>query len=72
MMSRKFLNAGAGVCAALFAVTVLAWDQDPIRDDSGDDLTSPWCRIDSPDSWEGRPCVVPLRIWSAEGTAIPR
>ena len=71
-MSTKSLNAGAAIFAALFAVTLLASDQDLIRDDMSDDFMSPWCRIGSPDSWEGRPCVVPLRIWSTHGTAVPR
>ena len=70
-MSAKFLNTGAAIVAAFFAVTVLAWDPDSIRDDLNDDFVSPWCRIGSPDSWEGRPCVVPLRTWSIDGTAIP-
>jgi hypothetical protein len=71
-MSAKLLNFGAGAFAAFFAVTVLAWDQDPFRDDLADDLMSPWCGIGAPNSWEGRPCVVPLRTWSADGTALPR
>jgi hypothetical protein len=60
------------VLAALFAVTVLPWDQDFIGDGPTDDLMSPWCSIGSLQSWEGRPCVVPLRTWSADETAVPR
>lgn len=71
-MSTKLLNTGAAAFAALFAVTVLAWDQGPIRDDLSDDFMSPSCRIGSPESWTGRPCVVPLRTWSDSGTAVPR
>jgi hypothetical protein len=71
-MSAKFLNLGAATFAALLAVTVLASDQVAIYDDLSDDFMSPSCRIGSPESWEGRPCVVPLRTWSADGTAVPR
>ncbi len=71
-MSAKFLNLGAGFFAVFFAVTVLAWDQEFIRDDMSDDFIPPWCRVGSLESWEGRPCVVPLRTWSAGGTASPR
>jgi hypothetical protein len=71
-MSAKFLNLGAGAFAAFVAVAVLAWDQDPFRDGLADDLMSPWCSIGAPKSWEGRPCVVPLRTWSTDGTAVPR
>jgi len=67
-MSAKFLNTGAAIVAAFFAVTVLAWDPDSIRDDLNDDFMSPWCRIGSPDSWEGRPCVVPFRTSSTNGS----
>lgn len=71
-MSAKFLNSGAPLFAALFVVTVLAWDQALFSDDLSDDFTSPWCRIGSPESWEGRPCVVPLRSWSIDGATVPR
>ena len=71
-MSAKFLNTGAAIVAAFFAVTVLAWDSDSTRDGLNDDLISPWCRIGSPDSWEGRPCVVPLRTGSAEASVVTR
>ena len=71
-MTAKFLNSGAAIFAALFAVTVLASDQDVIRDDLSDDFMSPWCRIGSSESWEGRPCAVPFRTSSADGTAVPR
>jgi hypothetical protein len=71
-MSAKLINSAAGILAAFFAVTGVAWDQDPFRDGLSDDLISSWCRIDSPESWEGKPCVVPLRTWSADGTALPR
>ncbi|MBV8754365.1 MAG: hypothetical protein JO328_16000 [Hyphomicrobiales bacterium] len=71
-MSTKSLNSGAVVLAASFAVTVLTWDQDPLRGGLSDDFTSPWCLAGSLESWEGRPCVVPLRPGSADGTAVPR
>ena len=71
-MNAKLINSAAGAFAAFFAVTVLAWDQDPFRDGLAEDLITPWCRIGSPETWEGRPCVVPLRTWSADGTAAPR
>jgi hypothetical protein len=71
-MSTKFLNVGAAMFAALFAATVLACDQGLFSDDLSDDFMSPSCRIGSLESWEGRPCVVPLRTWSAGGTAVPR
>ncbi|MBV8753645.1 MAG: hypothetical protein JO328_12375, partial [Hyphomicrobiales bacterium] len=57
-MSAKLLNTGAAIVAAVFAVTVLSWDPNAVRDDLNDDFMSPWCWIGSPDSWEGRPCVV--------------
>jgi hypothetical protein len=71
-MSTKFLNVGAAMFAALFAATVLAWDQGLFSDDLSDDFMSPSCRIGSPDSWEGRPCVVPLWTRSAAETTVPR
>ena len=71
-MSAKLINSAAGVLAVFFAVTGFAWDQDPFRDGLSEDLISPWCRIGAPETWEGKPCVVPLRTWSADGTALPR
>jgi hypothetical protein len=71
-MSAKLIKAGAGVLAAFLAVNAFAWDQDPFRDGPSEDLISPWCRIDAPETWEGRPCVVPLRTWSAEAPTVPR
>ena len=43
---------------ALFAVSGLVWD--PFADGVTDDLASPWCRVGSPQSWTGRPCVIPM------------
>jgi hypothetical protein len=71
-MSTKLINPAVGALAAFFAVAGFAWDQDPFRDGLSEDLISPWCRIGSPETWEGRPCVVPLRAWSADGTTVPR
>ena len=71
-MNAKLINAAAGVLAAFLTVTVLASDQDPFRDGLSDDLITPWCRIGSLETWEGRPCLVPLRTWSADGMAVPR
>jgi hypothetical protein len=71
-MRAKFHDSAARVLAAFFAVTVLARDQDPIRHGLTDDFVSPWCRIGSLQSWEGRPCVVPMRGASGEVTAAPR
>jgi hypothetical protein len=65
-------NSAVFLLAALFAVSLFAGDQDAIRDGLTDDLISPWCRIGSLESWEGRPCVVLLRTGSVEGTASPR
>jgi hypothetical protein len=65
------VNSAAFFLAAFFAVSALAWDQEAMRDSLTDDFISPWCRVDSPDSWEGRPCVIPLRTGSAgESTEI--
>jgi hypothetical protein len=69
-MSAKFLSSGAAIFAALFTVAVLAWDQGSVGDDLSDDFMSPSCRIGSPASWTGRPCVVPLRTGSADGTTV--
>ena len=71
-MSAKLINSAAGTLAAFLTVTVLALDQDPFRDGLSDDLITPWCRIGSLETWEGRPCVFPLRARSADGTAVPR
>ena len=71
-MSTKFRKSGAGALAAFFAVTVWVWDQDPTPNVLSDGLISPWCLIGSPESWEGRPCVVPLRPGSVDGTVLPR
>jgi hypothetical protein len=71
-MSAKLINAAVGILAGFLAVTGVAWDQDPYRDGLSDDFISPWCRIGAPETWEGRPCLVPLRAWSAGGTAVPR
>jgi len=71
-MSAKLINSVAGVLAAFFAVTGFASDQDTFRDGLNEDLISPWCRIGALETWEGRPCVVPLQTWSADGTALPR
>ena len=56
------MNSAAAFVGAFFAVTALVWDQDPMRDGPADGLITPWCRIGSLDSWEGRPCVVPYLI----------
>jgi hypothetical protein len=67
--SHRYKENSAGfLVAALFAVGLFTSDQDAIRDGLTDDLISPWCRIGSLDSWEGQPCVVPLRTGSVEGT----
>jgi hypothetical protein len=58
-MRSTLVNSAAFVLAAFFAVSVTVWDQDPMRDGPSDSLITPWCRIGSLDSWEGRPCVVP-------------
>jgi hypothetical protein len=71
-MDAKLINSAAGVLAAFLAVTILALDQDPFSDGLRDDLITPWCRIGSPETWEGKPCVVPLRACSADGTTFPR
>ena len=71
-MSTKLINPAVGALAAFFAVTGLAWDQDPFRDGLADDLITPWCRIGSLETWEGRPCVVPSQTWSTDETAVPR
>jgi hypothetical protein len=70
-MNAKLINSAAGVLAAFLAVTVLPRDQNFIGDALSDDLISPWCRIGAPETWEGRPCVVPYTE-SADGTALPR
>jgi hypothetical protein len=70
-MRAKCLKSGVGAFAALFVVTIFAWDQDSVRDDPSDDLITPWCRIGSPDSWEGRPCLVPLEGRAAGAAAVP-
>jgi len=71
-MSAKLISSAAGVLAAFLAVAAVAFDQDPFRDAMADDFISPWCRIGAPDTWEGKPCVVPLRTESSGGTALPR
>ena len=70
MMSAKRLKFTAGVLAGFVSLAVLAWDQD--LDGLTDDMIAPSCRIGSLQSWEGRPCVVPLRTGPADGTATPR
>jgi len=71
--SHRYKESSTGfLLAALFAVSLFTWDQDAVRDGLTDDLISPWCRIGSLESWEGQPCVVPLRTGSIEGTARPR
>ena len=71
--SHRHAGTWAGfLLAALFVVSLFAGDQDALRDGLTDDLISPCCRIGSLESWEGRPCVVPLRTGSVEGTASPR
>jgi hypothetical protein len=65
-------TSAAFLLAALFAVSLFTWDRDAMTDDPTDDLISPWCRIGSLESWEGRPCAFPLRTGSVEGTASPR
>jgi hypothetical protein len=59
---------GACLFAALSVVSVPAWDEDPTRDGPTDELLSPSCRIGSLQSWQGRPCVVPIGPTSAEET----
>jgi hypothetical protein len=71
-MSAKLINSAAGALAAFFAVTGVAFDQDPFREATADEFISPWCRIGAPETWEGKPCVVPLSTWPADGTAFPR
>jgi hypothetical protein len=58
--------------ATVCGVNVATWDQDPIQDALADDLLSPWCRIGSLQSWQGRPCVVPMGPAWDEGTAGTR
>ena len=65
-------TSAAFLLAALLAASMFTWDRDAMTDGLTDDLISPWCRIGSLDSWEGRPCVLPLRTGSLEGTAYPQ
>jgi hypothetical protein len=69
--SNKYAMSSAAMCflAAFFAMSLWTWEQDPMRDGLTDDLITPWCRIGSLESWEGRPCVVPMRGASDEATA---
>jgi len=71
-MSAKLINSAAGTLAAFLTVTVLALDQDPFRDGLSDDLITPWCRIGSLETWEGRPCVVPDGGAAAEAASDSR
>ena len=71
-MSRTHVAPSAiGACflLALCVVSVPAWDEDTTRDGTTDEPLSPSCRIGSLQSWQGRPCVVPIGPTSAEETA---
>ena len=65
---RSAVTSAACFLAAVFAVSVSIGHQDPSRDGLAEDLIAPWCRIGSSQSWEGRPCVVPMQSAAAEGT----
>jgi len=66
---RSAVNSAACFLAAFFTVSAVMWDHDALPDGLTDDLAAPWCRIGSLESWEGRPCVVPMRGASDEATA---
>jgi hypothetical protein len=61
---------GMSLFAALFAATATATAraQASIEDELTEDLISPSCRIGSLQSWQGRPCVVPMGISAIGGT----
>jgi len=70
--SHRYTGTAAGLLlAAVLSVSLFTWD-DVIRDGLTDDMISPWCRVGSLESWEGRPCVFPLRTGSIERAANPR
>jgi hypothetical protein len=64
-------TAGGLLFAAVFAVSLFTSD-DIARDGLADDMISPWCRIGSLASWEGRPCALSLRTGPIDGAAHPR
>ena len=69
-ISHRKAGASAGfVPAALFAVSLFTSDQVAMHEGLTDDFISPWCRVGSLASWEGRPCVLSLRTGSVEITA---
>jgi len=57
---------GSCLLAALYVVSVPA---DAILDSLTDDVISPPCRIGSLQSWQGKPCVIPLVTPSAGDSA---
>ena len=67
-IGRELRVRGTSFLAAFFVATVWVGELDLVGDGLTEDLISPWCRAGSPESWEGKPCVVPLRIQ----TAVPR
>jgi hypothetical protein len=70
--SHRYTGSAAGLLLAVFlSVSLVTWD-DLIREDLTDDMISPWCRVGSLESWEGRPCAFPLRTRSIERAADPR
>ena len=71
--SHRYTGTTAGLLlAAVFAESLFTWDQNVVQDDPMDDLISPWCRVGSLASWEGRPCALSLRTGSIEAAAHPR
>jgi hypothetical protein len=70
--SRRYTGSAAALLLAVFiSVSLFTWD-DVIRDVLTDDMISPWCRVGSLESWEGRPCAFPLRTGSIERAVDPR
>jgi hypothetical protein len=68
IVHRLRVSSIIGTCllAALYVVSVPA---DAILDNLTDELISPPCRIGSLQSWQGKPCVVPLGTPSAGDSA---
>jgi hypothetical protein len=70
--SHRLTGSAVGLLLAVFfSVTLFTWD-DLIPEGLTDDMISPWCRVGSLESWEGRPCAFPLRTGSIERAPDPR
>lgn len=57
-VNSKSLRRAVGSAIGAWALVVATITNASVSDLQTDDIISPWCRIGSLQSWQGRPCII--------------